>query len=98
MILKIKNGHSKNDTQNWRIIDNIKELTFDHITWKEFEEWKKQDGPTNWRIFCQKKDKTHLTNLYVEYKDNCGAIFLTASKCYIMSDEGKTIETVYAWS
>jgi len=99
MILKIKNGYSKNETQNWRLIDNIKELSYDYILWKEFEEWKRQPGDVNaWRVFAQHKDKKYLTAIYVTYKNDCGTIFLTDSKCYIMSDEGKTVETVYAWS
>lgn len=106
MIAKIKNGinEENNDTQNWRIIDNIKEIVFNHIRTSEFDKWEYQvNAPIEninkcVREFRTKQETIYLTLLSLEYKDGTMETILTDSDCYIMSDDGKTIEKIYGWS
>ena len=101
MILKIKNNRTKNETQGWRLIDQVKTVVFDHIPYEEFEIWKEQKmNKNNYKkffIYDKNQKNEEYSIIYVEYKDKTGDIFVTDYDVYILNDEGKTVEKVYSW-
>ncbi len=101
MILKIKNNRTKNETQGWRLIDQVKSVMFDRIPYKEFEVWKKQKiNKNNYRGFFigdKNQEGEEYSIIYVEYRDKTGEIFVTDYDAYILNDEGKTVEKIYSW-